>query len=67
MAKVTLKGSERSAVPGAQAVAPADPTERLEVSVIVRRGARQALQARVAKLAAGDRSAGILSREEFNK
>jgi kumamolisin len=67
MAKVTLKGSERSAVPGARAVAPADPTERLEVSVIVRRGARQALQARVAKLAAGDRTVGILSREEFNK
>jgi len=67
MAKVTLKGSERTAVPGARAVAPADPTERLEVSVIVRRGAREALQARVAKLAAGDRTVGILSREEFNK
>src|SRR3984957_10327946 len=65
MAKVTLKGSERSAVPGARAVAPADPTERLEVSLIVRRGARQALQARVAKIAAGDRTVGILSREAF--
>jgi kumamolisin len=67
MAKVTLKGSERSAVPGAQVLKPADPTERIEVSVIVRRGARQALQARVAKLTAGDRSVGFLSREEFTK
>jgi kumamolisin len=65
MAKVTLKGSERSPGPGARAVAPSDPTERLEVSVIVRRSARQALQTRVAKIAAGDRSVGILSREEF--
>jgi kumamolisin len=67
MAKVTLKGSERSAVPGAQVRAPADPTEPLEVSVIVRRGGRQELQTRVAKLAAGDRTVETLSREEFAK
>jgi kumamolisin len=67
MATVTLKGSERTAMQGAQALAPADPKERLEVSMIVRRRARQALQARVAKLAAGNRSDGILSREDFAK
>jgi kumamolisin len=67
MAKVTLKGSERTAVQGAQVLAPADPKERLEVSVIVRRGARKALQSRVAQLAAGNRSVGFLSREEFAK
>ncbi|MEA3149482.1 MAG: kumamolisin, partial [Gammaproteobacteria bacterium] len=65
MAKVTLKGSERTAMQGAQAIAPADPKERIEVSLIIRRGARTALQARVAKLAAGNRSVGFLSREEF--
>jgi len=67
MAKVTLKGSERTAMPGAQVLAPADPKERLEVSMIVRRGARPALQTRVAKLAAGNRSVGFMSREEFAK
>jgi kumamolisin len=65
MAKVTLKGSERTAMQGAQVLAPADPQERLEVSVIIRRGARTALQTRVAKLAAGNRSVGFMSREEF--
>ena len=67
MAKVTLKGSERTAMPGAQLLAPADPKERLEVSMIVRRGARTALQTRVDKLTAGNRSVGFLSREEFAK
>ena len=33
MAKVTLKGSERTALHDARAVAPADPAERLEVSL----------------------------------
>jgi kumamolisin len=67
MAKVTLKGSERSEIPGAQVIGPADPKELLEVSVILRRGARSALQNRVAKLAAGNRSVGILSREDFGR
>src|SRR5580658_9774196 len=65
MAKVTLKGSERIAMQGARILSPADPKERLEVSVIVRRSARQALQTRVANLTAGNRSVGFLSREEF--
>jgi kumamolisin len=65
MAKVTLKGSERTAVQGAQVLAAADPNERLEVSMIIRRGAHKALQARVAKLAAGNRSLGYLTREQF--
>jgi kumamolisin len=67
MAKVTLKGSERTPVQGAKVLAPADPKERLEVSMIIRRGARPALQTRVAKLAAGNRSVGFMSREEFAK
>ena len=65
MAKVLLKGSERTAVRGARVIAPADPAERLEVSVLVRRRAAQQLKARVAGLASGMRSAAHLSREEF--
>jgi kumamolisin len=67
MAKVILKGSERAAVQGAQVLGPADATERLEVSMIIRRRDREALQTRVAQLAAGNRAAGTLSREEFAK
>jgi kumamolisin len=65
MANIILKGSERAAMPGARVVAPADPTERLEVTVLVRRRAAEALHARAAQLAAGNASVGYLSREEF--
>ena len=65
MANITLKGSERVAMSGARVVAPADPTERLEVTVLVRRRAADALRARAAQLAAGNASAPYLSREEF--
>ncbi len=65
MTTVTLKGSERTAAPGSRAIAPADPRERLEVSVIVRRRARPTLQARVAQLSSGNRATEHLSRMEF--
>jgi kumamolisin len=65
MATVALKGSERTAMRDAKVLAPADPAERLEVSMILRRRALAAMRARVAVLATGDRSAGFLSREEF--
>jgi kumamolisin len=65
MANITLKGSERVAMPGARVVAPSDPTERLEVTVLVRRRAAAALHARAAQLAAGNASAAYLTREEF--
>jgi len=64
MATVPLKGSERTAMSGAQVLAPADPNERMEVSVIVRRRAAQRMRARVAAVAAGSSSA-CLSRDEF--
>ncbi len=64
MASIPLKGSERVAMPGASVVAPADPTERLEVTVLVRRRAREELRGRVADLAAG-KSGVPLTREEF--
>ncbi|HEX4151706.1 MAG TPA: S53 family peptidase [Steroidobacteraceae bacterium] len=64
MAKILLKGSERLALPGARVIGPADPSERLEVTVLVRRRGRPAMQARVADLAAG-KKVGHLSRDEF--
>jgi kumamolisin len=64
MAKILLKGSERVAIPGARVVGPANPSERLEVTVLVRRRGQQAMQARVAALAAG-RRVGHLSKQDF--
>jgi kumamolisin len=65
MAKIALKGSARARVSGARVLAPADPAERLEVSMIVRRSAPQALLSRVQALASGARSDEILSQEQF--
>src|SRR3984885_1326928 len=65
MATRQLKGSERSALPNAHAIGPADQQERLEVSVIVRPQARDALNEQVSRLAQADRSSGPQSREDF--
>jgi kumamolisin len=46
-------------------VGPADPGERVEVTVLLRRRDKQVLQDRVRRIAAGDRSVGHLSRDEF--
>ena len=64
MAKILLKGSERAALPGARVLGPADPSERLEATVLVCRRGQRAMQARVASLASGQR-VGYLSRAEF--
>ena len=56
MPKHLLTGSERLPMPGARAVGNADPAERLEVTVLVRRRAADKLRDRVGKLASGDRS-----------
>ena len=65
MARVPLKGSERFPLSGSRAVGPADPTERVQVSVLLRRHGREAFRERVSRLARGDRSVGHLGREEF--
>jgi kumamolisin len=66
MASISLKGSDRAAVAGARVVAAADPAERLQVTVLVRRRARRDFAARVAALAS--RATGpYLSRDEFAK
>ena len=60
-----LKGSERKPIPGANSVGKSDPTERLEVTLLVRRQAASDLQDKVKKLIGGDRSR--ITREEFAK
>jgi kumamolisin len=65
MATIPLKGSKRVALSGARQLAATDPAERMEVSVIVRRGAADAMHSRAAAIARGDRQQAVLSREEF--
>ena len=60
MADISLKGSERAAMPGAREVAPADPAERLEVTVLVRRRAGEALHTRAAQSRSGHAERGLL-------
>jgi kumamolisin len=65
MANFPLSGSERAPVPGASIQGPAEPTERLEASILVRRRAAADFAARVAAIAAGGTADPALSREEF--
>ena len=65
MANIRLKGSERVDMPGARVLAASDPTERLEVTVLVRRRGREQLRGTVAELAAGKSAGPCLSRAEF--
>ena len=60
-----LKGSERQPLPGAQTVGKANPEERLEVSVLLRRANAKALKERVEKLSKG--AGDYLSREAFEQ
>ena len=66
-ARHPLKGSERKPLRGANPVGKADPSERLEVSVILRHRNADALQQRVTSLARRGRAGGHLSREEFEQ
>jgi len=60
-----IRGSERTPMPGARDVGAADPGERLEVTVLLRRRNAEELRDRIRKLEQGDRSDGVLSREAF--
>jgi kumamolisin len=62
MARNPLKGSERQPLPGAKAIGKADPAERLEVSVLLRRSNADMLKERMTKLANRDGVGGHLSR-----
>jgi kumamolisin len=65
MAHHPLKGSERRQLPGAKPVGKADPGERLEVTVLLRRSQPDVLRDRVRKLAHRENAGRHLSREEF--
>jgi len=65
VATVILKGSERAPLANARAIAPADPNERLEVTLLVRRQARTEFSARVAALATEGSAYKPMSREQF--
>jgi kumamolisin len=65
MARHPLSGSERQPLPGARSSGAADPAERLEVSILVRRRASAALENKVKRLATGDKTEGSLGREDF--
>jgi kumamolisin len=67
MARHPLKGSERQPLHGAKAVGKADLTERLEVSMILRRRNADTLEQRVSGLARHSRARSHLSREEFEQ
>src|SRR5580698_4533937 len=65
MANIRLTGSERRPLEGARAVAAADPAERLEVSVLLRRRGDAVLKKRIAAFARGEQPSQHLAREEF--
>jgi len=65
MVRRPLRGSERSPLANSHALGPADPTERLEVTVVVRPTDRQGLQRRLQQMAKGDRRQPHLSRDDF--
>jgi kumamolisin len=60
-----LAGSLREPLTGARLAGKANPAERLEVTVVVRRANADAFKAEVAKLAAGDRAQAHLGRADF--
>jgi kumamolisin len=65
MAHRPLKGSERQPLLGARSTGKADPTERLEVTVLLRRRQPDVLKDRVRKLANREHVGQHLSREAF--
>jgi len=65
MVRRPLRGSEREPLPDSRVLGAADPSERLEVSVVVRSADRAGLQERLQRLARGESQEGRLSRAEF--
>lgn len=65
MARHALPGSDRQPLTGARSAGRADPAEHLEVSVILRSGAADALREKLRRLAGGDRAEARVEREDF--
>jgi kumamolisin len=67
MANQVLKGSERKPLKGARSLGKADPTERLEVTVLLRHRAADALGEHVKKLTGASGRPAHIKREDFAK
>jgi kumamolisin len=67
MAKHPIRGSERQPLARAKSVGKADPAERLEVSVILRRPGAQAFKERVREASGRTGQGARLSRAEFEQ
>ncbi len=65
MAKMPLSGSERQPLFGAKSAGKADPTERLEVTMLVRRRGTDQMKAHLNKIATGERNVAHVRREDF--
>ncbi len=65
MARRPLKGSERSPLPNSRALGPADPAERLEVTVVVRATDRRACRLACRESPSGQGSRNHLSRADY--
>jgi kumamolisin len=65
MQRHPVAGSERKPLAGAKRTGPAQPDERLEVSVVLRQSATAALQDRIERLNKGDTSLAPMTREAF--
>src|SRR5580658_763367 len=65
MATHILKGSERQPVKGARSLGKADPLERLEVSILLRRRAVEPLRKRLSDLQRPSQRKEHLEREDF--
>jgi len=65
MAKHPLAGSQRKALHGARALGKADPAERLEATLLLRRKNAKAFEDHMKNLRTGGKPGAHLSREEF--
>ena len=65
MQKFPLPGSECEIIANSKQIAPADPAEKFNVSVILRPTDGAAIQERLARIAKGDASQAPLSRQAF--
>lgn len=65
MAHRPLRGSERGLVEGARSLGKADPAERLQVTIVLKRQSSAVLMDHIARVEGGDRSARPMTRDDF--
>ncbi|HXW64013.1 MAG TPA: S53 family peptidase [Burkholderiaceae bacterium] len=65
MAHRPLRGSEREIVEGARSLGKADPAQRLQVTIVLKRQSSAVLMDHIARVERGDRRARPMTREDF--